>query len=108
MYIVPLTTSPNQTFTCTIPIDGKSIVFSIFLRYNTQALYWVMQLSDNNQNIIIDSIPLLCGLNLLGQYGYLRIGSAYIYKADTTLAGDAPDDSNLGTNFLLCWSDTIL
>ncbi|MBX4266534.1 phage baseplate plug family protein [Clostridium estertheticum] len=107
MYIVPLTPSPNQSFTCTIPIDGKSIIFKFFLRYNTQAEYWVMQLSDSKQNIIIDSIPLLCGTNLLAQYSYLKVGSAYIVKLDTTLVSDKPDDTNLGTNFILVWGDTI-
>lgn len=107
MYIVPLTTSPNQTFTCTIPVDNKSINFKFFLRYNTQAEYWIMELYDTKNNAIIVSVPLICGLNLLGQYSYLRIGSAYIYKVDSTLASDKPDDTNLGTAFLLCWSDTI-
>lgn len=108
MYIVPLTTAPNQTFTCTIPVDGKSINFSLFLRYNTQANYWVMQLSDNKKNILIDTIPLVCGYNLLEQHSYLRIGSAYIYKTDPTLSMTNPDSTNLGTMFLLIWGDTIL
>lgn len=107
MYIVPLTTAPNQTFTCTIPIDGKSKTFSFYLRYNTQAGYWIMQISDNNKNVLIDSIPLICGLNLLAQYSYLRIGSAYIYKVDPTLSMDNPDSANLGTNFLMIWGDTV-
>lgn len=108
MYIVPLTPSPNQSFTCTIPIDGKSISFKFILRYNTQAQYWIMELYDIKNNTIIVSIPLICGLNLLEQYSYLRIGSAYIYKTDTTLISDKPDDTNLGTTFILVWSDTIL
>ncbi|MBX4259730.1 hypothetical protein KTC96_24710 (plasmid) [Clostridium estertheticum] len=107
MYIVPLTPSPNQSFTCIIPIDSKSITFNFFLRYNTQAECWIMQLSDSKQTIIIDSIPLLCGTNLLAQYSYMKIGSAYIVKVDTTLASDKPDDINLGTNFILVWGDTI-
>ena len=107
MYTVPLTTSPNQSFTCTIPIDGKSITFNFFLRYNTQAKYWIMELYDTKNNTIVVSIPLICGLNLLGQYSYLRIGSACIIKVDTTLTSDKPDEKNLGTDFILVWSDTI-
>ncbi|MBZ9633078.1 phage baseplate plug protein [Clostridium sp. FP1] len=107
MYIVPLTPSPNQSFTCTIPIDGKSITFNFFLRYNTLAQYWIMELYDTKKNTIIVSVPLICGLNLLEQYSYLRIGSAYIYKVDTTLKTNKPDDTNLGTYFILVWSDTI-
>lgn len=108
MYIVPLTTSPNQSFTCTIPIDSKSITFNFFLRYNTQAKYWIMELYDNKMNAIIVSVPLICGLNILDQYSYLNIGSAYVCKTDTTLVSDKPDDTNLGTTFLLVWGDTVI
>lgn len=107
MYVVPLTNSPNQKFSCTIPVDGKSITLNFFLTYNSQAGYWTMDLYDTKQNPIIVSIPLLCGLNLLEQNSYLNIGSAYICKTDSTLASNKPDSSNLGTIYLLMWSDTI-
>lgn len=106
MYIVPLTPSPNQKFTCKIPIDNKSITFNFFLRYNTEAGYWIMDIYDNKQNPIVVSVPLICGLNLLEQFSYLKIGSAYIVKVDNTLLTDKPDDTNLGTNFILVWGDT--
>lgn len=107
MYIVPLTTSPNQTFTSTIPIDGKAIKFNFFLRYNTEANYWVLDISDSSNNNLLVSVNLICGLNLLEQYSYLRIGSAYIVKADNSLADDSPNQYNLGTDFQLLWGDTI-
>lgn len=107
MYIVPLTTSPNQTFTSTIPIDNSKITFKFFLRYNTEATCWMMDLSDSSGTSILSSIPLVCGCNLLEQYSYLNIGSAYIYKVDTTLTSDRPDDTNLGSKFILVWGDTI-
>jgi len=100
MYTVPLTTSPNSTFT-------SKITFKFFLRYNTESKCWMMDLSDSSGNSILSSIPLVCGCNLLEQYSYLNIGSAYIYKVDTTLEDDRPDDTNLGTSFALVWGDTI-
>ncbi len=107
MYIIPLTTSPNQTFTSTIPIDGSKIKFNFFLRYNTEASYWVLDIFDSNNVSLLASINLVCGLNLLEQYSYLKIGSAYIYKVDSSLADDSPTEYNLGSDFQLVWSDTI-
>lgn len=106
MYIVPLTTSPNQKFTSTIPVDGKKMKFNFFLRYNTEAKYWVLDIFNSQNNSLIVSINLVCGLNLLEQYSYLKIGSAYIVKVDNSLTDDAPNEYNLGTDFVLVWGDT--
>lgn len=106
MYIVPLTTSPNQTFTSTIPIDGSKIKFYFFLRYNTEQNCWQMDISDSNKNILVSTIPLVCGCNLLEQYSYLNIGSAYIVKNDPNTTADRPNEYNLGSTFILVWGDT--
>lgn len=106
MFIVPLTTSPNQKFTSTIPIDGKKIKFNFFLRFNTEAKYWVLDVFNSQNDSLIVSLNLVCGLNLLEQYSYLNIGSAYIYKVDNSLLGDIPNEYNIGTDFYLVWGDT--
>ncbi|MDF2791601.1 MAG: hypothetical protein K0S80_4703 [Neobacillus sp.] len=106
MFRIPLTTSPNQKFTSTIPVDGKKIKFNFFLRFNTEAKYWVLDIFNSKNDSLIVSVNLVCGSNLLEQYGYLNIGSAYIVKIDSTLTGDRPDEYNLGTDFQLIWSDT--
>lgn len=106
MYIVPLTSSPNQTFTSTIPIDGKKIKLYFFLRYNTEQKCWEMDLCDSNKSPLVNSLPLICGLNLLEQYGYLNIGSAYILKLDSNIESDRPNENNLGKDFILIWGDT--
>lgn len=106
MYVLPLTTSPNQTFTSTIPIDGNKIKFNFFLRYNTEAGYWVLDISDSSNTSLLASVNLVCGLNLLEQYSYLKIGSAYIVKVDNSLVDDIPNEYNLGTDFVLVWGDT--
>lgn len=107
MYILPLTSNPNQTFTSTIPIDGSKIKFNFFLRYNTEAKYWVLDISDSSNTNILASINLVCGLNLLEQYSYLKIGSAYLVKVDNSLIDDSPTEYNLGSKFVLLWGDTI-
>lgn len=107
MFIIPLSTSPNQKFTSTIPIDGKKIKFNFFMRFNTEAQYWVLDIYDSKNNNLLASINLVCGLNLLEQYSYLSIGSAYIVKIDKTLDMDVPNEYNIGTDFMLLWGDTI-
>ncbi|WP_430748913.1 phage baseplate plug family protein, partial [Clostridium botulinum] len=53
MYIIPLTTSPNQTFTSTIPIGGKKIRLLFFLRYNTEQKCWEMDISNSDKKQLV-------------------------------------------------------
>lgn len=103
--IIPLTTDPNDTFSSTIPVNGKNKKFYFFLRYNEEAEYWVMDLSDENKQPIVSSIPLISGINILEQYEYLKIGKAYIINTDKSLLADKPDANNLGDTFKLVWTD---
>lgn len=108
--IVPLDNSPNQTFQCTLAVDGKNITLGFYVRYNEQSLCWIMTVIDPaTGNIILDQIPLITGNypsgNLLEQYTYLGIGSASILKM-SDIQVENPNDTNLGTDFVLYWGDT--
>jgi hypothetical protein len=108
--IIPLTTTPNQTFTVAVNIDGTLKSLMLTFRYNSIAGYWVMTIQDaGSLDYIVDSVPLVVGQyptgNILGQYAYLNIGSAYIWNINNS-ADDSPDDTNLGTDFVLLWYDT--
>ncbi len=112
MYVIPLTTEPNQTFNCTIPIDGVNRRLSFNLRYNSVAAYWSLTVKDGVTNAtLIDAIPLLRGqypaANLLEQYSYMKLGSAVIVHQGELPEGANPDDTNLGAEFYLVWGDTI-
>ncbi|EPS48985.1 hypothetical protein CFSAN002367_17888 [Clostridium botulinum CFSAN002367] len=65
-----------------------------------------MDLKDSDGEDLIHSLPLVCGLNLLEQYSYLNIGSAYIVKLNPNLMEDNPNEFNLGKDFILVWGDT--
>ncbi len=138
LQLVPLTNSPNQAFSVQLQVDGLPLTLSLAINFNEMAGYWVMSISDINNNLLISSIPLLCGTypaaNLLQQQRYLKIGSAFIINAgNTTPSGgsgegygqggygqgpyggqsgqggeDYPDASNLGTGFQLWWGDSPL
>ena len=113
MYVIPLTTDPNQTFQSMIPIDGENRRLSIELRYNDIAKYWVMSITDaNTRKMLVDSIPLLAGkypaANLLGQFGYLGVGSATIVSVGPISECANPDDTTLGASHIIVWGDTIV
>lgn len=108
--IIPLTSDPNQTMQTTVNVNSKNVTLQLMLRYNETANYWVMTVSDSQSNKLVDSIPLITGDypsgNILEQYAYLGIGSAFVIKTGGT-AADYPGSDQLGTDFALVWSDTL-
>lgn len=111
MYIVPTSANPNQSFRCTIPVDGNNLTLLFDFKYNSEAEYWIMTLTDDiTGKMLIDSIPLISGVypsaNLLEQYTYLNIGSAVLVKVNPDNPDVAPNGNNLGTDFKLIWGDT--
>jgi hypothetical protein len=110
LQIVPLDSSPNQNFDVTLDIDNKNVTLNLTIRYNEIAAYWVMDIRDSSTKAdILSSIPLLPAnyptANILGQFAYMEIGSAYILKLGNS-ALDRPDANTLGTEFILVWGDT--
>ena len=107
--LLPLTSAPNQSLQTTVSIDGKNVTLALTLRYNETAEYWILSIADARGNLLLDSLPVLTGgypaANLLEQYAYLGIGSAYVIKTGGT-AADYPGSEQLGTDFVLVWSDT--
>ena len=107
--IIPLDSTPNQTFTTQVNVNGQNMSLKFDIRYNETAAYWVMTITDSpSGKILVDSLPMVTGVapagNLLGQYEYLGIGSAYLLNM-TNSPMDYPDSTNLGTDFILAWGD---
>lgn len=108
--IIPLTPM-NQSFTCTVPVDSKNITLGFTFTYNEPGGYWFMAVKDAKTNtMLLDAVPLVTGefpaADLLGQYTYLGIGSAAIVPT-SSLATGIPDDTNLGSDYVLVWGDTV-
>ena len=108
--IVPLTNAPNQSFILELTVDGKPLSMRAALNFNEMAGYWVLNLSNLSGQLVLASLPLVTGVwpasNILAQYAYLGIGSAYIVNAAHIAADDYPNASELGTDFVLIWDDT--
>lgn len=106
---LPVNNDPNQLISTTLSVDGASLLLNLKLHYNEVANYWVMSISDQNNNLLLDSLPLVTGndpaCNLLGEFDYLEIGSIYIINLGTTSL-NYPDNNSLGNAFLLLWGDT--
>lgn len=110
--MIPLTTEPNQQMYVKVPIDNKNISFLLTIKYNSQAGYWNIDIANGNTGeIILSGLPLLASeypaANVLEQYSYLQIGSMYVIKINDSIKKENPDVTNLGTDFILVWGDTI-
>lgn len=107
--IVPLTNNPNQTIQVTLNVDGANLTLRLSFKYNSMTGYWTMDIADQNGNAFIVGIPLITGnwpaANLLMQQRYMKIGACYIVNF-SQVSTDYPDNTNLGTDFILLWDDT--
>lgn len=104
--IVPLTNQPysEQEFKLTLK-NRRNINIKLKLRYNDLCADWTAEVIDNSTGkTLIDTLPLVTGVNLLEQFGYLNIGEAYVIPTtDTELM--MPDNTTLGSVFVLVWGD---
>ena len=102
---IPVTNNPNQLFDFDLKVNNITLPVVFSFVYNRIAGYWYMTLTNRDTlEILLDSVPLLTSDNLLEQYAYLNIGSAYIRNVGN-VSFDSPDDTNLGIDFLLIWDD---
>lgn len=108
--VVPLTPVMNQSMSITLSIDNKNVTLGLTFIYNTPGGYWYMSITDDSGNMLLDGVPLVTGdypaANILDQYSYLGIGSAYVVSTSANLDG-IPSENNLGTDYYLVWSDTV-
>jgi len=107
--IVPLAQAPNQTFTTQLTVDGSPLTLNLTLGYSVMSGWWQLSIADAQNNMLVSSLPLITGYypaaNMLAQYGYLQIGSAYLLNTGVS-TNDYPGPNDLA-NFSLLWSDTV-
>jgi hypothetical protein len=92
VYTVPLNGAPQQF---TIGLGG--VTYTLLLKWNAMQQGWFLDIGDSSNNPIVSGIPLVTGVNLLEQYGYLGFnGSLYVQTASNVDA--IPTFTNLGTD----------
>lgn len=108
--IIPLKSSPQQTFAVNLQVDGAPLTLNLAINWSEMAGYWVMSIFDAAGDLLLDSIPMVTGwypaANILAQFAYLQIGSAYLLNLGTSTS-DYPGNNDLGDNFALLWDDTV-
>ena len=102
---IPITCTPQGVEMFKVTLGSRNVNIKIETRYYDIYNVWTAKIADNNTGVVlIDSLPLVCGVNLLGQYGYMNIGEAYIV-ANTETSLQHPDNKTLGKEFILIWGD---
>ena len=109
MVKIPLTNSPNQKFTCTVPVNGENKNFRFELWYNYQAEYWLFSLYDiSTESYIFSNLPLLSSnykfYDILYQLDYMKIGVCIMLPLIVDKKS-AADDKNLGTSYVMICGD---
>ena len=110
--VIPLLSTPNQSLDCKVVIDGGTqLNLSFFLTFNEIARYWVLNVTNKDTGVrYLTGLPLVPGDypagNILAQYSYLKIGSAYMIRT-SDLTEPLPQNDNLGTEWFLVWSDNV-
>lgn len=104
-YEIPLTSTPYAQYTFKLTLGKKNINILLKLRYYDLYELWVADVCDNSSgDTLINGLPLVPGIDLLGQYSYLDIGSAYVVSIEPTTQ-EQPDSETLGSKWLLVWGD---
>jgi hypothetical protein len=111
--VIPPPAAFNERKTVTVEVDGVKHALQIRLRFMETLGLWHMSLYDPKTGVCMaESIPLLCGLypasDLLGPFGALGIGSAYIVPLVKTPTTPNPSKTNFGTEYALVWGDRIV
>ena len=106
--IIALSSAPNQSFSAQLIVDGNPLTLNFELSFSEMTGYWQLAIFDAVQNSLIACVPLITGwypsANILAQYGYLKIGSAYLLNTGNSNT-DYPGSVNLA-QFSLLWGDT--
>lgn len=101
-FIIP-TTGGNETFDITL--NGVEYTLQLIWRDDPCGMGgWVLDIGDNQGDPLLQGIPLVTGVDLLAQYGYMNFGGQLYVQ---TLSGPSPLDpptfTNLGTDCQLYW-----
>lgn len=91
-YEIPLSAKP-QSFNITL----AGVQYNLTVKWNMVNATWVLDIADDTKTLLVGGIPLVTGVDLLGQYQYLGINGVLIVQSDYD-ADALPTIDNLGTN----------
>ena len=93
-----------------VPVDGMNKYLNLEFVYNMVGHIWSMTVYDGStQECLLSNVPLLFGQgkaqNLLRQFGYKGIGSAFVVPYVKEPTTDSPDAETWLEEFRLWWGD---
>lgn len=102
--IIPIQAVPNRTFSSIISVDRGNLTLTFTLRYNELAKYWLIDIIKDSKTLI-SNLPVIPAENILEQYKYMQIGSAYILPRQI-VKEQWPSYNSLASDWYLIWGDT--
>jgi len=90
-YEIPLTPEP-QRFT----ISLGSTSYALTVKWNAPHGAWMLDIAMPSGTLVLGGIPLVTGVDLLGQYAYLGFTEQLVCQSDFDLDA-VPTFENLGT-----------
>lgn len=90
-YEVPVTPVPQRMV---ITLAGKP--WNLNLYWNDICGKWIFDLADQNQVPVLSGIPVVAGVDMMGQFEYLGIGGSLVVQTDANPNED-PTQENFGT-----------
>lgn len=100
---IPLSNTAFSAQTFKLTLGERNINILLKLRYHDLYSLWVMDIIDNGSGKELAlGVPLVAGVDLLGQLQYLDIGSAYVVAVEPTDL-QQPDNTTLGSTWVLLW-----
>lgn len=89
-YEIPLQAKPQGFY---ISLAGTT--YFLKLKWNSFNGSWILDIFDDNQELIVGSIPLITGADLLAPYRYLGFGGGLVVQTDNN-PNEVPDFGSLG------------
>lgn len=103
LQIIPLKQKNNYKFSVTLDVNNTQKTLYFRQLFNSVVGYWTLDISDGTKDLITN-LPLVPNAgNILKQYNYLQIGSAWLIPIGDNINFPAWDD--IETDWLLIWGD---
>lgn len=87
---------PTSSTAQTYQVALGGVLYQVTFRWIDVAQYWIVDIGDSTGELIVGSLPLEPGYDLLGQYAYLGIGGSLVVANDAS-PDNPPDYASLGT-----------
>ena len=91
--LLPLKPYPQR-----LVVPLLSTTYNLRTRWSVSNNSWMLDISDANNNLLVGSVPLVTGADLLEQYGYLELGFGLLVEMTSGPPNTVPGYGDLGVN----------